>query len=369
MSKNSAKPRLLLVDDTISNIDVLVAGLKDEYQLSIALNGQDAIRSVQANPPALILLDIMMPEMDGHEVCRRLKAEKETQDIPVIFVTAMDEEVDETQGLKIGAVDYIHKPVSIAIVRERVKTHLSLRSVHQKLEKQNQQLIEAAHLREDIERISRHDLKQPLTSIIGAPRLVKVVGKVNSEQIKLLDLITTSGYRMLNMINQSLDLYKMERGIYQLEPVPFDLLAVVRKVLNEALVTAKEKDVTLSVKVKGKTMGQDDEFLALGEELLSYSMLSNLIKNAIEASPRGETVLTALDEEEQAMISVSNRGIVPEEIRERFFDKYITAGKKEGTGLGTYSARLMAETQGGAISLETSVHGETRIEICLPLPN
>ena len=127
--------KILVVDDERFNINLLVDLLKPSYKMMAAKSGQQALKAAQsANPPDLILLDIMMPEMDGYEVCRRLKADEATRDIPVIFVTAMGETSDETRGLELGAVDYITKPISPPIVQARIKTHLALKMMRQKVE-------------------------------------------------------------------------------------------------------------------------------------------------------------------------------------------------------------------------------------------
>ncbi|MCP5197070.1 MAG: response regulator [Gammaproteobacteria bacterium] len=128
MNPPKDKPRVLVVDDVEANIDVLVEvlGYGYEYELSAATNGQEALEVVAELPPDLILLDIMMPEMDGYEVCRRLKAEPATAKIPVIFITSMSEVGDEAEGFEVGAVDYIVKPISPPIVQARVRTHLDL---------------------------------------------------------------------------------------------------------------------------------------------------------------------------------------------------------------------------------------------------
>jgi sigma-B regulation protein RsbU (phosphoserine phosphatase) len=128
--------KILVVDDERLNINVLVDLLKPDYKMMAAKNGEQALKAVRiAKPPDLILLDIMMPEMDGYEVCRRLKADETTRDIPVIFVTAMGETSDETKGLEVGAVDYLTKPISPPIVQARVKTHLALRRNMTELQK------------------------------------------------------------------------------------------------------------------------------------------------------------------------------------------------------------------------------------------
>ena len=141
MSEAPRQAKILIVDDTPENIDVLGEVLKPHYKRSVALSGEKALKiAVGKEPPDLILLDIMMPEMDGYEVCRRLKADERTCAIPVIFVTAMGEVEDETHGFEIGAVDYITKPIRPAIVLSRVKTHLELKTAREFLENQNKLL-------------------------------------------------------------------------------------------------------------------------------------------------------------------------------------------------------------------------------------
>ncbi len=125
---------ILVVDDIVINIDILVETLGDTYNMAVAIDGEAALKAVKDNPPDLILLDIMMPGMDGYEVCRRLKADHETRNIPVIFATAKSEIEDEKRGLELGAVDYITKPISPPIVKARVKNHLALKDARDHLE-------------------------------------------------------------------------------------------------------------------------------------------------------------------------------------------------------------------------------------------
>jgi CheY-like chemotaxis protein len=363
--KDISKCRLLLVDDTKTNIDVLVQGLKDDYKLSIALNGEKALQLVHSHMPDLILLDIMMPGMDGYEVCRRLKDDEETRSIPIIFITAMNEEEDERRGLELGAVDFIGKPFSMPIVKARVRTHLSLKLAFEKLESQNKALLEAARLREDVERMSRHDLKNPLQIILSAPSLIMMMGETNDQQVDLLKRIKGSGYKMLDMINRSLDLFKMEIGAYELNPQPVDLVEIINKICVEHQAEMNAKDIKINMTVNGSGPGDTAEFIVMGEDLLCYSMLSNLIKNAIEASPTSENISVRMQKDERKRIQIHNRGAVPEAICDRFFEKYVTSGKEKGTGLGTYSAKLIAEVQGGTILLDSGETKGTTITISL----
>lgn len=368
MSETEKRLSILIVDDEPNNIKVLREVLKKGYNIFVALNGRDALEVAGKTLPDLILLDIMMPEMDGYEVCRRLKADPATRDIPVVFVTAMDQEEDEARGLTLGAIDYLTKPISPPIVRIRVKNHLELKLARERLKRQNDELLEAAALKEDVERISRHDLKSPLTGIIGLPRIILDEGGLTGEQEMFLRMIEDSGYKMLNMINLSLDLFKMERGTYELSPSTADLAGIARKVLAESSVLIEDKELVVELSAKGRPLEEGEVFNVRGEPLLCYSMLANLLLNALEAAPEGSTVRVGLEDRgsEGVRIVIHNPGAVPEPIRDKMFQKYVTCGKPRGTGLGAYSARLIAETHGGAVSMTTSEADGTTVAVSLP---
>ena len=137
MPEALAQKCILIVDDTPINIGVISGALKDSFRTKVATNGEKALAIASGDDkPDLILLDVMMPVMDGYEVCRRLKANPETRDIPVIFLTGQTGTEDETKGFEVGAVDYIHKPFSEAVVKARVRTHLMLREAHAQIAKQ-----------------------------------------------------------------------------------------------------------------------------------------------------------------------------------------------------------------------------------------
>lgn len=135
--------KVLIVDDTKTNVQILVQALRDEYKLGVATSGAQALAYVEQHRPDLVLLDIMMPEMDGYEVCQRLKADPHTRHIPVVFITALDEVQDKTRGFELGAVDYITKPFEIVEVQARVRTHLQLEQYRRDLAERNQALEEA----------------------------------------------------------------------------------------------------------------------------------------------------------------------------------------------------------------------------------
>lgn len=127
MIEQNRRQRILVVDDSTENIDILVSLFKDDYMVAAARNGEKSLKMAEKNPPDLILLDIIMPEMDGYEVCRKLKANEITRNIPVIFITALSEALDEARAFGIGAVDFISKPFQPIVVKARVSTHLNLK--------------------------------------------------------------------------------------------------------------------------------------------------------------------------------------------------------------------------------------------------
>lgn len=363
----SDRPRILIVDDSPENIHILLEVLKEQYQVTAAKDGEKALLMAHQQPqPDLILLDVMMPGMSGYEVCGILNDDEMTSDIPIIFVTALTEDEDEARGFMVGAVDYITKPISPPIVKARVSTHLSLKAARKRLEDQNKKLIEAAELREDVERITRHDLKGPLSTVISLPPLLMRKENITDYQKDILGLIRESGYLMLEMINNSLNLYKMEVGTYSYQPESVDLVEVVNRVFAECENLCDAHCVELQLCVNDSNRQNGRPFFVYAEELLCYTMLSNLIKNAIEASPENATVKVQFEEVSGiSKIVIQNAGEVPENVRERFFEKYTTAGKTDGTGLGTYSAYIAARTQDGDITLDSSVPGQTSVTVSL----
>jgi CheY-like chemotaxis protein len=346
------KQTVLAVDDAPENLHVLMELLKDDYAIIAAKDGEKALKLAETKTPDIILLDVMMPGMDGYEVISRLKSNEKTKDIPVIFVTSLSEEGDETKGLALGAIDYITKPFNPDIVKARVRNHLELR--------------EAVRVREDVERIMRHDLKSPLTSVISLPQLILMSGDFDANIKSMLNRIEDAGYLLLSMINMSTALFKMERGTYSFVPESIDLAAVVRKVFIGHEDTAQMRGLELILEIGDDQAGPEQEFIVSAEELLCYSMLGNLVGNAVDACLKGGVIKVRLQRIDDAVhISVHNPGEVPDEIKTRFFSKYATAGKDRGTGLGTYSAKLIARAHKGDISM-TSMDGEVVVTVVIP---
>lgn len=222
-------------------------------------------------------------------------------------------------------------------------------------------------LYEDVERLRKHDLKGPLISIIYCMRLLSGGGNITKEQLDIVSRAEKLGCRMLDMINLSLVLYKMETGTYRPEPKPVDLIPVTRDVLEELENLIRFKRISIETALPDGPVREDSRFVVYGEELLYRSMLANLVRNAVEASPKDSLVtidLFILDKE--AGVSIHNRGAVPREIRDKLFKKYVTCGKKEGNGLGAYSSRLIARACGGDVTCDTDEERGTTMTVRLP---
>ena len=356
----------MIVDDEPQNIEILGNILSGQAVLKVATNGQKAVEMVHSESIDLILLDIEMPLLNGYEVCRQIKMIQKFAAIPIIFVTGKDKEGDEIKGFDIGAVDYITKPFSPALVRARVKAHLALRKAQADLEQHNETLKSYLKLLEDIERIGRHDLKGSLSPILGFSELLLMDPTITREQREALSTIRSSGLRLLNMINQSLDLFRIEAGTYHLTPQPVDLIKVFRNIAREQESLWRNKNSPLELHANHGSNEAPEHFMVSGEEGLLYTMFTNLLKNAWEATPNESPVNVSMHFCPWAEIRIQNSGVVPSEIRSTFFCKFVTLGKKGGTGLGAYSAKLMAKALFGTISLEIIDEKSTVIAVNLP---
>jgi signal transduction histidine kinase len=263
-------------------------------------------------------------------------------------------------------VDYITKPVNPHLVKARVKAHLELKQAREELERQNEILKQNARLREEVEAISRHDLKNPLMIVMNVPRLLLAGASLKDSEKKLLEMVEAAGRQMLDMINRTIDLFKMEKGTYAFSPEKVEVPRVIEQIVTALHNSLGMRKLSLDVTLHGNPLSPGDDFCVMGNQLLVYSVLGNLLKNSIEASPEGGRISLSLAGKNAASISIHNTGAIPSQIRNRFFEKFTTAAKEGGTGLGAYSARLMVRTMRGDIRFETSEAEGTTVTVTLP---
>ncbi|MFD2167133.1 response regulator [Thalassotalea euphylliae] len=354
-NRKHSQPTVLIVDDESSNIDVAAGYLRGIYRIIAAKSGRQALQLInsQYKNIDLILLDIMMPEMDGYQVCQAIKSNNKSDKIPVIFLTAKSEVADITKGFSVGAVDYITKPLQGDVLLARVQTHITLKQNQEQLAEQVHTLEETAKLREDMEKITQHDLKGPLASILFH------ADKINEPNTA--SAIKTTVNNVISMINRSLELFKIEQGTYTLSPVKTDLSPLVSDAINACMVDGVKKDIQI------KSIGLEKPMIASAEPLLCISIFNNLLKNAVEAAPENTEINVSLKETALSIqFTCINQGAVPLHLRDNLFDKYATGDNKKGSGLGGYSAKLMVEAQNGNISFDIIDEKATIFKVDLP---
>jgi PAS domain S-box-containing protein len=226
-------------------------------------------------------------------------------------------------------------------------------------------------LRDDVQRMIRHDLKSPLIGITGFAELLLRGENLSDKQRKEAHMIRDLGEKMLGFIDRARDLFQMEKGSYELKPREVDLSCLLLQIKETLMPLSARKRMRLVFSLYGRPTDLEREYVIFGDETLLELMFANLIKNGFEASPEGGTVSIAIDRVDRGgehlhVIDIHNRGVVPADIRERFFEPYATSGKKDGTGLGTYNALLVARTHKGDISFATSEEEGTHVMVHLP---
>ena len=362
--------RVLLVDDTAENIEVAGHLLRGNgYRVSVARDGWQALKVCEKARPDLILLDIMMPEMDGYECCTRLKADEATRDIPVIFLSGMTETPDIVKGFEIGAVDYVTKPFNAAELLARVSTHLRLHNLQVEVEKSYAELKELEAVRDGLVHMIIHDMRSPL----GVIQLNIEMAKMEASQLGQSDDLDLSlrdaeqgASDVLGMVNTLLDISRMEEGRMPLNTKPHDIGELIEKIGRLMTVKAEQFHVALSVEASSVTTSFDGE--------LVERVLVNLVANAIKFSTP-ETSVRMLDEVDGDTLTVkvidSGPG-VPADYQEKVFEKFtqvdsIKERKKFSTGLGLTFCKMAVEAHGGQIGVESDGKNGSTFWFTLPM--
>ena len=367
----AAKPKrkratVLVVDDMPDNLRLVSGLFMKDYRVRLANSGDAALNICTSDdPPDLILLDVMMPDMDGFELAGLLRSHPQASQIPLIFITAMTDAEALQRGMELGAVDFVHKPIDPQRLQRQVGNLLTHVERHRRVQGEYDDLLELARLREEAEQIGRHDLKAPVSAMLGLARSLLDGGNLLPGQRRMVNLLEESGQQLLELVNLSAQLYRIETDRFELAPVAVDLGAMLDRLVESARNTYQSKVLVIELCLPDGV--QDTGVLAWGEASLCYSLLGNLLKNACEAAPQESRVRVLVERGGQIVIRMENQPAVPANFRPLFFDKYSSQGKQGGSGLGTYSAKLLAEAQGGSLELQVDdAQNSTCLVLTLP---
>jgi CheY-like chemotaxis protein len=362
---NSRPATILVVDDTPDNLRLMSGLFEDLYRVRIAHNGQRALTICTSDdPPDLVLLDVMMPDMDGFEVAQRMREHPASESIPIIFVSALEDLQSRHRGLDLGAMDFVRKPIDPHELLLRVRNFMRYIDLHKQRQAHYDEMLHAARLREDIDRMLRHDIKGPLAGAIGLTRQMLDSQSLSPAQKDKLTLIEDSVVQVLGTIDLSAQMFRIETGRYQPQPGPVPLGDLLHQVADLARATFASRKVALSVDTD--TGAGTEQPIAQGDHTLCLCVFHNLVKNACEAAPAGSRVEVTLYDRHPLLVTIANQGTVPLAMRDLLFTKGATS-KRDGSGLGTYSAKLMVEAQGGSIQLDT-FDDEDRTVVSITLP-
>jgi two-component system, sensor histidine kinase and response regulator len=338
-----SKAEILAVDDTPMNLDIILETLGEEYEISISPDGKEALEILESFIPDLILLDIMMPDMDGFEVCSILKKDERLKDVPVIFLTALNSPEDVVKGLSLGAVDYVYKPFNPEELRSRVCTHIELKRSKEEIVRQNFEQKELLH-------VLCHDLANPFTSILGVLNILEDdLPQELDYYFKLLESAANNGSEVINLVRQMRQ--ASEKGL-DLETL--NLKDILEESINmlQQKITDKKLEVVIHV---------DSSFQVQAERTsLINSVLNNLMTNAVKFSYTREKIkIDAEDKSGNIVLSIRDYGMgMPEEIVENLFDisknvsRNGTDGEK-GTGFGMPTVKKFMELYGGSLEISS----------------
>lgn len=360
--------RILVVDDEPMNRELIRAYFSRlPCEVVVAASGTEALALAAERLPDLVLLDVMMPGLDGFETATRLKALAGSEFLPIILVTALGDHASRVKGFEAGADEYLQKPVNRLELHARVRNLLSLRRERQELAAQNARLRELQRLRDEMTSLVVHDLKSPLTAVsINLRFIAERVGAPGYEpdlQEAVADARLASG-RLLRLISDLLDVARAEEQRLAARKAKLELGALADAVVRENAAYARERRIRLELAVP------DGQVVADGA--LLQRMLENLLENAIRHAPAGARVaVRATLEPGRAEILVGNEGKpIPAEARARIFDKWgqAQAGDHAGghRGLGLYFCRLAAEAHGGTIEAVDHPEFAACFQIVLP---
>ncbi len=352
--------RILVVDDVKTNLLHLKHLLSDKYGYSVATadNGKTALKRAQAQKLDLILLDVIMPDISGFEVCKTLKSKQQTKDIPVIFLTSKTDNDSIIEGFECGAVDYVRKPFLEEELISRVKVHIELKQIQNQLLLAKDTAEMATNAKSMFLANMSHEIRTPMNGVVGMVEALKST-PLNEDQKEYLDIIDISSENLLSVINDILDFSKVEAGQIEFENISFNLKDSIEEVIKMLTFKAKQKNLDLSYR-----FDKNVPELLIGDPLRIKQVLINFINNAIKFTTEGEInidcrLIAIKDNIAEIKFMVIDTGIgISDENKTKLFKSFSqadasTTRKYGGTGLGLAISKSLSKMMNGKIGVES----------------
>ncbi|MCL2387985.1 MAG: response regulator, partial [Defluviitaleaceae bacterium] len=343
-----ARQKVLIVDDNPMNIRAMVTILQSEYECMVAKSGEDALEVANKSLPDIILLDIIMPDMDGYEVITELKKSEITKNIPVICISGLSDEYHEEQGLVLGAADYIHKENSAAIIKLRVKKQLQLMNALKEAE-------EASRAKSDFLAKMSHEIRTPMNSVIGITSIQLQKGGHTPETENAFLQIRSSSDMLLALINDILDLSKVEAGKMEVFPKAYETASLISDTVQLNLTHMERKNILFKLEID-----ENLPRMLIGDVIRVKQVFNNLLSNAFKYTDEGEVKFSVTFNENALFVNVADtgHGMTSEQVDALFGNEYIRFNEQgrrhiEGTGLGLNISHRLVSAMGGEISVES----------------
>jgi signal transduction histidine kinase len=371
-STDDVRGHLLVVDDDAANREVLCRRLERQgHDVQTASSGRDAMRILGEAAFDLVLLDIMMPEMDGYEVLGRIKSDSRLQHIPVIMISALNELQSVVRCVEAGAEDYLTKPFNATLLKARIGASLEKKrgrdresALFEQLKNNYKRLQELEQQRDDMRNMIVHDLRTPLTALIVGIEMLEMDSTLSGTQREITAIAAVGGRTLLGMINDLLDVEKMESGSAQLQFDDVNAAALVAGAVAQVALLAEESRTTLVTDVAA------DLPLCSGDGKKLSRTLVNLIGNAIKFTGAGAVTVSARQDDPHTIrFAVRDTGQgIPAESFGRIFEKFGQLdSRKVGTGLGLAFCKLAVEAHGGRIMVESTLGTGSTFSFTIPV--
>ncbi len=370
---------ILIVDDTQHNVQVLSQVTRAEgYQVIAAFNGTDAVELAKKRKPDLILLDVLMPDMNGYKVCEILKKDRELRDTPVIFLSALSDVESKIKGFKVGGVDYITKPFQREEVIARVELHLKLKKLEREreryikeLKKREKHLEQLIRAKDEVMRIVSHDIRNPLTGIIGLSDLMLNNSEQSPEMtVRMVNAIKKGGIEIMDLVNDILEMDFEKNEAFSINYEDVNLEELLNKVIELHNSTAISNSIKLTFDVE-----KDLPLIPVDSQKISQA-IGNLISNALKFTPQDGIVNVAAcitaNSPKVVRISVKDSGIgIPEENIPSLFNRHdrnrrLGLKGEKGSGMGLDIVKRYIELHEGKIEVESKVDEGTTFTIQFP---